>query len=226
MKIRLPGIFKRRKRREDDDPRVRVTKDISPSDFVLVNDQSYIYREKVLPEASTVEFWEGSGLVNFLAGSPFLKSEILDVGCGSGEIDIILAGKGFTVTGIDISPYAVNMAKALAEKYPHCSDRVRFVAGDMESISFERRFSSAIISHTFEHVINPDKVMENVIRFLEPGSCVLVAVPNRKAWRDRTHLRYYTERSMKKFLSRYSDSLITEVDNHERMIFASAKIRD
>ena len=225
MKIRLPGIFKRRKRREDDDPRVRVTRDISPSDFVLVNDQSYIYREKVLPQASTVEFWEGSGLVNFLANSPFLKSEILDVGCGSGEIDIILAGKGFTVTGIDISPYAINMAQALAEKYPHCRDRVRFVAGDMESISFERRFSSAIISHTFEHVINPDRVMENVIRFLEPGSHILVAVPNKKAWRDRTHLRYYTERSMKKFLSRYSDSPIVDVDNHERMIFASAKIR-
>lgn len=225
MKVNLPGIFKRRKRREDDDPRVRVTKDISPSDFVLVNDQSYMYREKVLPQASTVEFWERSGLVNFLANSPFLKSEILDVGCGSGEIDIILADKGFTVTGIDISPYAISMANALAEKYPDCRDRVRFVAGDMESISFERRFSSAIISHTFEHVINPDKVMENVITFLEPGSYVLVAVPNKKAWRDRTHLRYYTERSMKKFLSRYSDSLITEVDNHERMIFASAKIR-
>jgi len=223
--MKLPGIFKRRKRREDDDPRVRVTKDISPSDFVLVNDQSYIYREKVLPQASTVEFWEGSGLVNFLANSPFLKSEILDVGCGSGEIDIILAGKGFTVTGIDISPYAIKMAQALAEKYPHCRDRVRFVAGDMESISFERRFSSAIISHTFEHVINPDKVMENVIRFLEPGSHILVAVPNKKAWRDRTHLRYYTERSMKKFLSRYSDSPIVDIDNHERMIFASAKIR-
>jgi len=225
MKIRLPGIFKRKKRRQDDDPRVRVTRDISPSDFVLVNDQSYMYREKVLPEASTVEFWENSGLVNFLANSPFLKSEILDVGCGSGEIDIILAGKGLTVTGIDISPYAVNLAKALAEKYPHCRDRVRFVAGDMESISFERRFSSAIISHTFEHVINPDRVMENVIRFLEPGSHILVAVPNKKAWRDRTHLRYYTERSMKKFLSRYSDSPIVDVDNHERMIFASAKIR-
>jgi 2-polyprenyl-3-methyl-5-hydroxy-6-metoxy-1,4-benzoquinol methylase len=225
MKIRLPGIFKRRKRREDDDPRVRVTRDISPPDFVLVNDQSYMYREKVLPQASTVEFWEGSGLVNFLANSPFLRSEILDVGCGSGEIDIILAGKGLTVTGIDISPYAINMAQALAEKYPNCRDRVRFVAGDMESISFERRFSSAIISHTFEHVINPDRVMENVIRFLEPGSHILVAVPNKKAWRDRTHLRYYTERSMKKFLSRYSDSPIVDVDNHERMIFASAKIR-
>lgn len=225
MKIRLPGIFKRKKKRQDDDPRVRVTKDISPSDFVLVNDQSYMYREKVLPEASTVEFWENSGLVNFLINNPFLKNDVLDVGCGSGEIDIILARKGFVVTGIDISPYAVNMANALAEKYPDCNGRLRFVVGDIESISFEKKFSSAIISHTFEHVINPDKVMENVIRFLEPGSHILVAVPNKKAWRDRTHLRYYTERSMKKFLSRYSDSLIAEVDNHERMIFASAKVR-
>lgn len=223
--MKLPGIFKRRKRRRDDDPRMRVTKDISPADFVLVNDQSYIYREKVLPEASTVEFWEQSGLVNFLVNNPFLRNEVLDVGCGSGEIDIILAGKGFVVTGIDISPYAINMANALAGKHPDCRSRLRFIVGDIESISFEKRFSSAIISHTLEHVINPDKVMENVIRILEPGSYILVAVPNRKAWRDRTHLRYYTERSMKKFLSRYSDSFRTEIDNHERMIFAAAKVR-
>ncbi|HOE17761.1 MAG TPA: class I SAM-dependent methyltransferase [Syntrophorhabdaceae bacterium] len=226
MKIELPGIFKRRKRHRDDDPRMRVTKDISPSDFVLVNDQSYMYREKVLPQASTVEFWEQSGLVNFLANSPSLKNEILDVGCGSGEIDIILARKGFVVTGIDISPYAVSMANTLASKYPDCNGRLRFVVGDIESISFEKKFASAIISHTFEHVIHPDKVMENVIRFLEPESHVLVAVPNKKAWRDRTHLRYYTERSMRKFLSRYSDSFTTEIDHHERMIFASAKIRN
>lgn len=223
--MKLPGIFKRRKRREDDDPRVRVTKDISPSDFVLVNDQSYVYREKVLPEASTVEFWENSGLVNFLINNPFLKNEVLDVGCGSGEIDIILARKGFVVTAIDISPYAIKMAKVLSEKYPNCHGKLRFVVGDIESISFERRFSSAIISHTFEHVINPDRVMENVIRFLEPESYILVAVPNKKAWRDRTHLRYYTERSMRKFLSRYSDTFSTEINNHERMIFASVKIR-
>ena len=137
-------------------------------------------------------------------------------------------GQTLTIIGIgclDMDSVGQPMLKVLSEKYPNCHGKLRFVVGDIESISFERRFSSAIISHTFEHVINPDKVMENVIRFLEPESYILVAVPNKKAWRDRTHLRYYTERSMRKFLSRYSDTFSTEINNHERMIFASVKIK-
>jgi len=224
--VKLFSIFERRKKRIDDDPRIRVTKDISDSDFVLVNDQSYMYREKVLPEASTLEFWQNSGLVNFLMNSGFLKNEVLDIGCGTGEIDIILAKKGYNITCVDISPYAVNVARKHADKYPDCKDRLQFLIGDIEIMYFEKRFSSAIISHTLEHVINPEKVMENIVRFLEPESYILVAVPNKKSWRDRTHLRYYTKRSLGKFLSRYSVVLKVEIDKHEKMIYAVTRKRN
>lgn len=39
----------------------------------------------------------------------------LDVGCGSGEFAIWLAQQGMTVTGIDVIPEAIPMARALAE---------------------------------------------------------------------------------------------------------------
>jgi len=212
-------IFRGKKKRIDDDPRVRVTKDISPEDFILVNDQSYLYRKKVLPEASTIEFWKDSGLVAFLTDERFLKSEILDVGCGSGEIDIIIAAKGYNITAVDISPIAISMASEYADNFPECKQRIRFLTGDIEKMTFEKTFSTAIISHTLEHVINPEKMMERVLSIIEDGSYILVAVPNRKAWNDRTHLRYFSERSLKKFLSQYSEVLETRIDKHERMIY-------
>ena len=215
-----------KKSRPDDDPRVRVTKDISAEDFVLVNDQSYEYREKVLPAACTVEFWEGSGLVRFLSDARFLKSEILDVGCGSGEIDIIIAKKGYDITAVDISPYAIQIAQKHADNSSECKGRLTFLAGDIERMEFDKKFSTAIVSHTLEHVINPDTMMEKVISLLEPGSHILVAVPNKKAWNDRTHLRHYSKRSLTKLLTQYSHELETWIDKVERMIFAVLKTPD
>ncbi len=215
-----------KKRRIDDDPRVRVTKDISTKDFILVNDQSYQYREKVLPDAFTLEFWENSSLLRFLTDQRFLQSEILDVGCGSGEIDIMIARNGYTVTAVDISPYAITKAKKLAQKYSDCNGRLTFLAGDIEDMVFGRKFSSAIISHTLEHLINPEKTMEKIVDLLAPGSNILVAVPNRKAWNDRTHLRHYSKRTLRTFLSSYGTDLEVWVDKPERMIFAVLRSRD
>ncbi len=216
-------LLKKKKKRIDDDPRIRVTEDISKEDFVLVNDQSYIYRQKVLPAASTIEFWKDSGLVAFLSDDRFLKNEIIDVGCGSGEIDVILAMKGYNLTAIDISPIAIKMAQEYINNYPELKQKVNYISGDIENIIFGKKFSTAIISHTLEHVISPEKMMEKVLTILEPGSYILVAVPNRKAWNDRTHLRYYSKRTLNRFLSRYSPVLETRIDKIEKMIYAVLK---
>ncbi|MCX5811966.1 MAG: class I SAM-dependent methyltransferase [Proteobacteria bacterium] len=224
--VNILKLFTGKKRRIDDDPRIYVKKDISIEDFIRVNDQSYEYREKVLPAALTVEFWRGSGLVNFLLDGRFLKSEILDVGCGSGEIDIIIAEKDYIITAIDISPYAIHLAHKLAEGFPECKGRFDFLVGNIEQMDFNKKFSSAIISHTLEHVINPEKMMERVIKLLNPGSYILVAVPNKKAWNDRTHLRHYSERGLRKFLSLYSHEIEIKIDKVEKMIFAVLRVPD
>ena len=215
--LRMIGL---KKKRFDDDPRMPVTRDISPEDFIKVNDQTFEYRERVLPRALTIEFWEGSGLVNFLLTSGGLKSEVLDVGCGSGEIDIILAQNGYSITGLDISPYAIKIAQKHRAEHVKLKDRLRFIVGDIETADIDKRFSSAIISHTLEHVLSPEKTVENTISHLKPGSTILVAVPNRKAWRERTHLRCYSKWSMKRFLRPYCRELDVRIDPVERMIFA------
>ncbi len=219
-------LFTRKKHRIDDDPRIYVKKDISIEDFVRVNDQSYEYREKVLPAALTVEFWKDSGLVNFLLNDRFLENDILDVGCGSGEIDIIIAAKGYNITAVDISPYAIQLAQKLAESFSEHKDRLDFLVGNIEEMDFDKKFSSAIISHTLEHVINPERMMEKVISLLNPGSYILVAVPNKKAWNDRTHLRHYSARSLTNFLSQYSHELEVNIDKVEKMIFAILRTSD
>ena len=55
-------------------------------------------------------------LVEFIEKGLIKKSKALDLCCGAGTNTVYLAEKGFEVTGMDISPTAVDIAKEKAEQ--------------------------------------------------------------------------------------------------------------
>jgi len=210
----------RRKKRVDNDPRPYVSKDTPPDEFVRLYDLTFHYRERVLPEAFTLEFWEKSHVVRFPLERGLLKNDILDVGCGSGEIDIIFGMKGYNVCGVDVSPYAIEIANRHLSKRPELSGKVRFVNGNIEEIDLKDRFNTAIMYHTLEHVMNPKRALEQTIRFLNPGAKIILEVPYKKAYRDRTHLRRFSPRKLRKLLSAFSNGVEVIHFKERRTIFA------
>src|SRR2546425_11196692 len=72
-------------------------------------------------------------LVEILQKGLIKKGKALDVGCGLGTHSIYLAKKGFDVTGIDISPAAIENAKTKAEKQ---GIQVRFMTGNAYDLKF------------------------------------------------------------------------------------------
>ena len=210
----------RSKKKGEDDPRPHISHDISPDEFVRVNDWTFRYRERVLPEAFTLEFWEKRDVVQVPLERGLLRNDILDVGCGSGEIDIIFGLKGYRVCGLDISPYAIEIANKHLSEYPELSGKVRFVTGNIEEIDLKDRFNTAIIYHTLEHVMDPLRTLEQTIRFLNPGARILVEVPYKKAYGDRTHLRYFSPRKLRRLLSVFSKGVEVIHLKERRTIFA------
>ena len=51
----------------------------------------------------------------FLEEEGLVESPVLDVGCGTGELALFLAGRGYRVLGIDLSSLAIRQAKAKAQ---------------------------------------------------------------------------------------------------------------
>ncbi|MDK6566655.1 class I SAM-dependent methyltransferase [Corynebacterium pyruviciproducens] len=81
------------------------------------------------------------------------KSRILDAGCGQGRIGGYLAQRGHTVTGVDIDPYLIGIARS---RHPEA----RWQVGDLVGEGLPRGPFDAIVS------------TGNVLTFLEPGTQV------------------------------------------------------
>lgn len=67
---------------------------------------------------------------------------ILDIGCGTGRHSIELAGRGYKVTGLDLSLSMLNKAK---EKAQNAGFQVNFIQKDARDFDFHETFDLAIM---------------------------------------------------------------------------------
>ncbi len=85
-------------------------------------------------------------LANMLNERGLKNCSILDIPCGIGRISIPLAKLRFSVTGVDISPYFVNVAKKKSRKF-RVANKTSFTVGGMkevDSLFRNKKFDVAI----------------------------------------------------------------------------------
>lgn len=99
-------------------------------------------------------------LVDLLAPQP--GEQVLDLGCGTGDLTAQLADRGALVTGLDASSAMVNEAQ---RKHPKLS----FSLGDGQALAFEQEFDAVFSNATLHWMPRADAVAEGVARALRPG---------------------------------------------------------
>ncbi len=163
-----------------------------------------------VPEPDEYAFKEHDGsshavLLDMLAGTP--TSRILDLGCSGGRLAEQLRAKGHFVVGVDYG------------EAPGVRDRTdAFFLGDLEKgIPKEAGtgYDVVIAGDVIEHLTRPGDALRDIGRVLRPGGQLLLSVPNFAHWYprlrvalgafgydrrgilDRTHLRFFTRRSLR-----------------------------
>lgn len=102
------------------------------------------------------------------------NGQVLDIGCGNGNISIYLGSLGYRVRGVDISEKAINIARK-NNPYPNVS----FDAISAEALSAEKeRYSAIICSEVLEHLDNPKQLLDTIYNLLEDDGVLIVTVPN------------------------------------------------
>ena len=112
---------------------------------------------------------ERGWLERFCAGLPE-GGHVLDAGCGAGEpIARYLIERGFALTGLDISPAMLAIAKA------RFGDQ-HWVCADMRKLAFRRRFDGIIAWHSFFHLPPEDHAptLAGFAAHLVPGGMLMV----------------------------------------------------
>ena len=147
---------------------------------------------------------------------PKFSGRILEIGCGSGAFAEIFMRKfgACDYTGLELVPEA---AQEAAKKIPHV------LTGDFFDLSkdlADGSFDLIIGNDVFEHFPDHDALLDVIKKKLSKGGCVVASIPNVrhvsnlhellfcKDWEyksagllDKTHLRFFTEKSIKKWLT-------------------------
>jgi len=109
-----------------------------------------------------------------LADRGLLSGTVLDCGCGTGEHALLAASHGADVTGVDISPLAIERARRKAAERDL---KVRFEVADalqLDEIGFAAPFDTVIDSGVFHVFADDDRVryVASLASVLRPGGTV------------------------------------------------------
>jgi len=96
------------------------------------------------------------------------NSIILDVACGTGDISFEIEKKfSANVTGIDISPKMIEIARKKAEKKN--INKIDFIIGDAEDLPIKTNsIDNITISYGFRNISNYEKALAEFYRVLKP----------------------------------------------------------
>lgn len=117
-------------------------------------------------------------------------TEILDVGCGLGEMVAFLSNDlaRARFTGVDFSPGAIDSCRRRLPAH-------RWAVADVVTDDFTEPYDAVICSELLEHLDEPETALARIARSLAPGGTIVVTVPNGKVFateRAVGHVRHPT----------------------------------
>lgn len=162
------------------------------------------YAEKLYPHSShsVILGWLGDGR----------GRRLLDVGAADGLLSHHLADAGWRVTAVEGDPDLAELGR------PHC-ERMVVADLDQELPSLGESFDAIVYGDVLEHLVDPLRTLVTLNHWLSEGGRVVISVPNvahllirlsllvgrfdyfDRGILDRTHLRFFTERSLLRLVS-------------------------
>ncbi len=106
---------------------------------------------------------------------------LLEIGCGIGTDLVRFARGGARVTGVDLAPQAIDLARRNVELHAVAADALEVADG--EALPFADASFDAVYAHgVVQYTADPTLLISEAHRVLRPGGEAMVMVYNRRSW--------------------------------------------
>ncbi len=139
-------------------------------------------------------------LYAYEAAQPYIKGDLLEIGCGEGRGVELLVQKADSYTAIDKIATVVDKLK---QKYPNVHLLNMFVP-PFEGIA-DNTFDRIVTFQVIEHIEDDDFFVKEIQRVLKLGGFAIITTPNIKMslTRNPWHIREYTKEELLQMLRKY-----------------------
>lgn len=150
---------------------------------------------------------------------------VLEIGCSEGGFMAGLKAEraGIYAVGVEPFPEAARKAAGVFDRLVEAP-----VEAALEGLIDEEPFDCVVANDVLEHLVDPWAVLKTIRRHLAPNGCVVASLPNIRHWPtlnalflggrwdytesgilDRTHLRFFTQKSLPELFERAGLTLTT-----------------
>ncbi|MBU0758540.1 MAG: class I SAM-dependent methyltransferase [Nanoarchaeota archaeon] len=110
---------------------------------------------------------------------PIKNIDILEVGCGPGQVCLELARHGFNITGIDISKACIEVAEKTANEDPWKKGRGKLNYRKIDFFALREKFDIILFTASLHHFPDTDKTMVHTGDIILDNGLVIVDEPAR-----------------------------------------------
>jgi SAM-dependent methyltransferase len=186
-----------------------------------VDDYMFVYDGDLTDERSDAEV---ASLVKLLElGSPI---RILDLACGFGRHANRLAELGHRVTGVDLMPGFLDIAR---RKAADMKVEVDYRQGDMRRLAFSGEFDLVLLLFTSFGYFDDEQnagVVENMARALKPGGRLMLDIANRDTFLNSLPPSEVNEKDGDLIINRFSFDAPTGRFENRRIVIRDGIRRD
>ena len=101
--------------------------------------------------------------------------KILDIGCGIGQYSKLFAKKGAIVTGVELSPVGVEIAKKIAAAN-NVADQCTFITGEFTKQNFpDEKFDIVLLHEVYHHAIKYPGLKDQIKQITKTGGKIILA---------------------------------------------------
>lgn len=137
---------------------------------------------------------------------PYIRENVLELGCGEGRGIHLILDKLNKYSGIDKNQTTI---KQLKSSYPQYT----FIQNEFPPVNFpDASFETVISFQVIEHIKNDKQYLEQIFRILKPGGVALLSTPNAPMTLSRNpwHEREYTATELHQLCSKIFDDVVIQ----------------